>query len=245
MRIYGKNPVLERLKSNPKSIKKIYLEQDHVESTYVRSKARQWGIPVFSISGSRMVKMARDLNTQGMLIEIDDFIYVDFEEILEMAVQKMHTLLFLDHLNDPQNLGAIIRSAACFGHFAIVLPSRESVGVSEAVLRVASGADNFVQIAQVSNLNQAIVKAKDHGVWVAGALVGEGQNLSETKFNFPLGLVVGSEQKGIREIIKKQLDIKITIPMAYPRLSLNVAQAATIFCYEITRQKKNQRRMEP
>ena len=241
MRIYGKNPILERLKSNPKSIKKIYLEEDHSEAGYIRTKAKQWGIPVFSVPREKMFKMSRNINAQGMFVEIEEFSYVGYDDLLDAATEKQYTLLFMDNLNDPQNLGSIIRVTACLGKFSLVLPTHDSVGVTEAVLRVASGGDNHVSISQVSNLGQAIAKAKKQGFWMVGASVGAGQNLYATQFNFPLGLVVGSEQKGIRDIIKKQLDVEVTIPLAHPRLSLNVSQAVTAFCYEITKQKINQK----
>ena len=241
MRIYGKNPVLERLKSNPKSIRKIYLEEGHSEADYIRTKAKQWGIPVYFVPTIKMIKLGRNINTQGMFIEIEEFSYVNFEQLLETAVEKEQIILFLDNLNDPQNLGSIIRSTACLGNFAICLPTHDSVGVTEAVLRVASGADNHVPVAQVGNLGQAIIKAKKEGFWIAGATVGSEQSLYETEFNFPLGLVIGSEQKGIRDIIKKQLDVEVSIPMAQARLSLNVASAVVAFCYEIAKQKNKQK----
>src|SRR3989338_7030669 len=126
MKLYGKNPVLERLKSNPQSIKKIFLEDYYPDGGYVRKKARQWGIPVFSVPRSKMVKLSKNLNAQGILIEIDDFAYRDFAEILENASKRNDSLLFLDNLTDPQNFGAIIRTAACLGGFAIVIPTHDS-----------------------------------------------------------------------------------------------------------------------
>ncbi len=241
MRLYGRNPVLERLKSNPKSIKLIYVEEGHPEGPYIRMKAKKWGLLVYSVPRSKMIKMGKSLNTQGLLLEVEDFVYTAYVDLLNAAVEKKHTLLFLDNLNDPQNLGSIIRSAGCLGGFSIVLPTRDSVGVTEAVLRVASGADNFVAISQISNLNQAIQSAKEAGFWIAGTVVEGGKNLAKTSLPFPLALVMGSEQKGIREIIRKQLDLTLTMPMAHQRLSLNVAQATTIFCYEIAKQKSQQR----
>ncbi|MFA5087544.1 MAG: RNA methyltransferase [Candidatus Omnitrophota bacterium] len=238
MKLYGKNPVLERLKSSPKSILRIYIQEGHFETDYIRMKAKKWGIPVLCVPRSKMVKMGRSLNTQGLLMDVEDYFYVPFGELLDSASQRNESLLFLDGLNDPQNLGAIIRSLACLGHFSLVLPSHDSVEVTEAALRVSAGGDNYVKVAKVSNLNQAILAAKEAGFWIAGAVVEGGENLSEAKLPFPLALVVGSEEKGIREVIKKRIDIKLTIPMAQPRLSLNAAHATTIFCYEITKQKK-------
>ena len=237
MKLYGKNPVVERLKSNPQSIKKIFLSENFSDAGYIYAKAKKSGIPVFSIPRSQMLKLGRSNNTQGILVEVDDFIYVDYADLLSQARKKNDTILFLDNLNDPQNLGAIIRSVACLGGFSIVLPIKDSVEVTEAVLRVASGGDNYVSIAKVTNLNYAISLAKEAGFWIAGAVIEQGKNLVQTDLSFPLALVVGSEQKGIREIIKKQLDLALTIPMSHPKLPLNVAQATTLFCYEIKKQK--------
>ena len=237
MKLYGKNPILERLKSNPKSIRHILIEQGHEDHGYIATKARKHGIHVSAVPASQIMKLARNHNTQGVLADIDDFAYVQYGDLLDQAIEKNLVLVFLDGVTDPQNLGAIIRSLGCLGGFAIVLPTHDSVSVTETVLRVASGGDNYVAVAQVSNLAQAIKKAKDADFWILGSVLEEGENFFETKLQFPLGLVVGSERKGIRDVIKKHLDGKVTIPMAQSRMSLNVAQAASIFAYEIAKQR--------
>lgn len=245
MKLYGRNPVLERLKSNPKSIKKIFLEEGQKDASYIKAKARQWGIPLVYVPRSKMIKAARSLNAQGLLVEIADFAYCPYEELLPVARQKNRSLVFLDGINDPQNLGSIIRGLACLGGFSLVLPSHDSVDVTEAVLRVASGADNFIAVAKVNNLSWAIRLAKDSGFWIAGTVVEGGKDLREISLPFPLALVMGSEQRGIRDVIKKQLDLELSLPMSHPRLSLNVAQAAVIFCYEISKQKKRRQNIGP
>lgn len=237
MKLYGKNPVLERLKSNPKTIKKILIEQDHPEASYIRQKAKKWNIPIFFIPRERMYRLGQHIHSQGVLVEVEDFFYVPYEEMLDRAFTENRSLIFLDQLNDPQNLGGIIRSLGCLGNFGIVLPKRESVEVTEAVLRVACGGDNYVAVSKVTNLANALALAKKKGFWIAGTVVKDGQDLTQTKLSFPLGVVVGSEQKGIRDIIKRHLDVELTIPMAAPRLSFNVAHATTILAYEIIRQK--------
>ncbi len=237
MKLYGKNPVIERIKSNPQSIRRILIEEGHQDHGYIAQKARKWGIPVSVVLASQLLKIARNLNTQGVVADVDDFAYIPYEDLLDESLKKNGVLVFLDGVNDPQNLGVIIRSLGCLGDFAIVLPTKESVSVTEAVLRVASGGENYIRLSQVSNLGKAVVKARDAGFWIAGSVVQDGEDLMNTKLQFPLGLVLGSEQKGIRDIIKKHLDLKVTIPMAKERMSLNVAQAATIFAYEITKQK--------
>ena len=239
MRLSGKNCVLERLRTHPQSIKRIQIQEGFPDAGYLYKKARQFGIPVVSIPKFKMEKIGRNINTQGILMDVDDFQYTPYDELLEQAYEKKGGLLFLDNLNDPQNLGAIIRTLGCLGHFSLVLPTHDSVGVTEAVLRVASGGDNYVAVAKVSNLNKAIAMAKTQGFQIAGAVVEGGQPVSDTAFSFPLGLVIGSEQKGIRDVIRKRLDQSVRIPMAAARMSLNVAQATTIFAYEIIKQKKS------
>lgn len=238
MKLFGKNPVIERLRANPQSIRKIYIQQDFNEAGYIRSKARQNGIPVFVVPASKLSKMGRAQNTQGILVDVDEFAYVPYEELLAAALKKKRCLIFLDGLNDPQNLGAILRSLACLGKFSAVLPTHDSVEVTEAVLRVACGGDNYVPVAKVNNLGQAIARAKESGFWIAGTVLKDGQSLLETSLPHPLGVVVGSEQKGIRDVIRRQLDLALTIPMSQETLSLNAAHAAAILAYEITKQKK-------
>ena len=239
MRLFGKNSVMERLRSNPKSIRKIYIQHGFKGTLAIHKKARQWNIPILPVAQSKMMKIGRDKNTQGILGDVEDFAYTPYDELLETALNKKRSLLFLDGLTDPQTFWAIIRSLACLGKFSIILPTHDSVSITETVLRVASGGDNYVPIAKVSNLSHAIQKAKREGFQIVGAVTKEGEDLSEFELPHPLGLVVGSEQKGIRDIICKHLDVKLSIPMACDTLSFNVAHATAVLCYEITRQKKN------
>lgn len=237
MRVYGKNPVLERLKTNPKSIRKICLQEGFSEASYVRKKAQKWGLQVFMVPKSKLLKIARNHNTQGILAEIGEYPYVPFDEVIDNTLRKKKCIIFIDGLNDPQNLGAIIRSVACLGNYAIVLPTHGSVSITEAVLRVASGGENYLEISLVKNLSNAIKQAKKEGFQIVGTTLKKGESLGAFKFPYPLGLVIGSEQKGVRDIIKRQLDYELTIPMAHDSIMFNVAVAAAVICYEITKQK--------
>lgn len=237
MKLYGKNTVIERLRSNPTSIRKVYIQHGYKGTLYVHKKARQWGIPVLPVSQSKMMKIGRDKNAQGILADVEDFAYIPYDELLETALRKKRSLVFLDRVNDPQNLGAIIRSLACLGKFSMVLPTHDSASVTESVLRVASGGDNYVPISKASNLGNAIKRAKSEGFQIVGTVVKEGESLNSVKLSWPIGLVIGSEQKGIRDGIRKCLDVELSIPMACDTLSLNVAHATVILCYEITKQK--------
>lgn len=238
MKLYGKNPVLERLKSNPKSIKCIFIEQGHVESAYIHMKAKQNGISVTAVPYTKIQRLAQNVNSQGIVADVEDFTYVNIDDLLEMAINKHWTILFLDNLTDPQNLGGIIRTCGSLGNFGIVLPTSESVSVTESVLRVACGGDNFVSVARVSNLANAIEKAKKLGFWMIGTAVENAKSILDVTIQYPVGLVLGSEEKGVRDIIRKKLDQEVMIPMKAERMSLNVAHAASILCYEIIRQNK-------
>lgn len=238
MRLFGKNSVLEKLRFSPQSIQQIYLAKEFKDASIIHKKATKNHIPVYVVPLTKIQKMGRSKNTQGVIAVIYDFEYTPFEDLIEDALKRKRSLLFLDELNDPQNLGAIIRSVACIGKFSMVLPTHKSVEVTESVLRVASGGDNYVSIAKVPNINKAIRKARDAGFWVVGSVVKGGQSLFETELQFPLGLVIGSEQKGIRSKVTEELDGLITIPMQVETLSFNAAHATTLLCYEITRQKQ-------
>lgn len=237
MLLYGRNSVLERLKANPRSIKKIFL-QDNFDVPQIQSLIREKGIPVKSMPSRNLagIKPARDL--QGIIASVDIFEYTSFKNLLKLSPGNKPTFIFLDKLFDPQNLGVIIRTAACFGGFAIVIPRFEACEVTEAVLHVASGGENYVPVSKVSNIAGAVIEAKKAGYWIMGGVLDSGaKDINEISIPFPLGLVLGSEGKGIRYGVEKQLDIKARIPMRGEELSFNVAMACAIFCHEISKQK--------
>jgi len=215
------------------------IDEDHIDLAYIRKKCNQHGIGVQTVPHSKIQRLAQNLNTQGILADIDDFVYTGIDELLEHALEKKRTPVFLDNLNDPQNLGGIIRTCGALGVFDIILPTTESVSVTESVLRVACGGENYLSIARVANLGNAIEKAKKMGFWMVGTVVEEAGSLSDLAMQFPLGLVMGSEEKGVRDINLKRLDAKVMVPMKNQRMSLNVAHATSILCYEIVRQKKS------
>ena len=238
MSLYGRISVFERLKADPKSIKRIFL-QDTVSLPHIEGLAREQKIPVEHMPLSEIKKIKANKDIQGVIAKVDRFKYTSFEELLIRAKSRGSTLIFLDRINDPHNFGSIIRTVSCFGNFAVIVPQFNACGVTEAVMHVASGGENYIPIAMVSNLSTAIIKAKKEGFWIAGAMVaGDAQELGGISFPFPLGLVLGSEGEGIRYGIQKNLDLKVSIPMGGTRLSFNVGVACAIFCYEISRQRE-------
>lgn len=236
-RLYGRNSILERLKINPKSIERIFVQKDAKLAGLIQL-AKINNIPLSYFSEREFRKISKDSRNQGILAEVEDFRYASFEDILDRSKEKLPVLLFLDNLNDPQNFGGILRTAACFGDFAVVIPRHDSVEVTDAVLKVAQGGENYVPIAKVNNLSSAVEEAKKTGYWITGAVVTGGTDLRSVTLNFPLGLVIGSEGKGIRQGLLNHLDSKVTLPMGLAKLSFNVSAITAIFCYEIMRQRK-------
>ena len=238
MRIYGKNPVIERLRANPTSIKKIHIEEGFGDAAEIYKRAKKHNLPVMVMRTDRMDRISRNKNTQGIIADLHDFDYMDYDDFLQQCLDKNRCPVFLDNLQDPQNLGSIIRSLACLGRFSLVLPTHDSVSVTETVLKIACGGENYVPISLVSNINKSLRKAKDMGFWIVGSVLDGGTDMDGFDWPHPLALVVGSEQSGIRDVIRQNLDFQITVPMHVDTMSLNAAQAATVICYEIARQKR-------
>jgi len=234
--LYGKNSVQERIKQDPGSIREIFL-QDNFDTPAIATLIKSARIPTKKVSEKELLRIKRADRLQGVVAEVDAFKYASFDDLLERPVGKQLSFIFLDNINDPHNLGSVIRIAACFGGFSVVIPSRNSCQVTDAVVHVASGGENFVPVCVVNNLSNALRRAKKYNYWIAGTVVSKGEHMHQASLPFPLCLVLGSEGKGIREGIDKLLDIRLTLPMKGASLSFNVAMASAIFCYEIDRQR--------
>ncbi len=236
MYLYGKNSILERLKFGPESIRQVFI-QENFNAPRITELINSHNMPCRRVSERDLLKIKRADRLQGIVAEVTAYVYTPFEKLLHPEGKEERSLIFLDGLNDPHNLGSIMRTAACFGGLGIVIPSHSSCDVNETAIHVASGGENFVPVAQVTNLTTALLKAKKSGYWAAGTVVEGGQDICRTSLPFPLCLVLGAEGKGIRYGIQKHLDLKITLPMRGAQLSFNVAMACAIFSYEITRQR--------
>lgn len=237
IKLFGKNQVIERLKTRPKTIQKIICRQNS-DNSFIEKLASKNRVPFIALADKEFLPLSNNVNNQGVIAEIQDFHYEDFQNILQLPNENKLTLIALSNITDPQNLGSILRTAACFGKFALIIPKHRSVSINETVLRVACGGENYVPVIQVTNLIPLIKQAKDAGYWVAGTVVEDGADITDFKFQFPLCLVIGSEDKGIRPGLMPHLDFKVTLPMPGAGLSLNAAVATAVFCYEIARQRK-------
>ena len=234
--LYGKNSVHERLNADPDSIRQIFI-QDNFKAPDIMKLIKSCKIPVKSVSEKELLRIKRADRLQGIVAETDKFRYTPFEELLHKSGEERISFVFLDGLNDPHNLGSIMRTAACYGGFALLIPEHGSCGVTDTVIHVASGGENFVPVSLVKNLSTALIKSRKAGYWALGTVVEDGQDLNKASLPFPLCLVMGAEGKGIRYGIKRHLDLKVRLPMKGEQLSFNVAMAFAIFAHEIAKQR--------
>jgi 23S rRNA (guanosine2251-2'-O)-methyltransferase len=235
--LYGKNSVIERLKINPKSVRKVFLA-DNLKDQNLISLVKKAGIDIELLAKKQIAWIKHAKDHQGVIATVDEYKYKDFSRLLGDASLGKKAIILLDRINDPHNLGVIIRLAACLGRFSIVIPAHKACPVNETVLHVASGGENYVDIAQINNLSSAIFGLKKTGFWIAGAVVSkEAENLFDKELPFPLALIMGSEGQGVRPGLRKELDMQLKIPMQGAKLSLNVGIATAIFCQEIVRQR--------
>lgn len=237
MLLYGKNSVLERLKVNPHSIQKVFL-QYNFDNHQIEKLLKNNRLPVEHLKAQKLERLKPAKDLQGVVARVDPFEYCTLEDFWDNSRKEKLTIIFLDRINDPHNLGVIIRTAACFGNFAVVIPEFKSCEVNETVLHVASGGENYVSIAKISNLSHGLITAKENGYWIAGTMVNEdSHDITKLSLTFPLGIVMGSEGEGIRYGLEKHIDIKMYIPMPGAKLSFNVSMASAICCYEAARQR--------
>lgn len=232
---FGRQVILEALKSG-KAIQKILVAEGSQERQIdeLLSIARQKGILIEKVP--RKVLNNRFVgNHQGIAFQIRHTEILDFKSFLNQLESSQKTFVtLLDEIQDPGNLGAIIRSAVCFGCSGIVLPKWRSASVTDSVMKSSSGAAVHLPIIQIPNLGVAIERLKENGFFIYGADP-EGIPVSSVRFEFPLAIVLGNEHRGIKPIIKKGCDKLVSIPQMKTVTSLNVSNAAAIFFYEIAK----------
>jgi len=235
MYIYGKNVAKEQLSSNDK-IAKAYISKKFKDQNIINLlKERRVKINfVDDISLDRKVEG----NHQGIILEVDDVKTLSLTEYLELTKDKINPLLvMLDHLEDPHNFGAIIRTCEALGVDGIIIPNDRSVGVNGTVVKTSAGAIVHTNIIRVPNLLSTIEKLKDHGYWFVGTDM-EGTNYTEIDYNMPTCLIIGNEGHGMSKVIKKNCDFIATIPMTGKINSLNASVSCAIVLSGIINNRK-------
>ena len=240
--IFGVNPIIEALKSEHPP-EKIFIVHG-VKGPGLRdiiTLATTKRVLFEQVGRLRFAQLGGDRSAQGVAALISDFEYCTLEDILQVAKERNEPPLIalLDNIEDPRNFGAIIRSAECTGVHGIVIPKHRAVGMTDTVATTSAGAISHIAVSRVTNLINAMEELKAAGVWIAGADQ-EGEKLvHEADLKGPIGIVLGSEGKGMRRLVKQKCDFLIRIPLKGKINSLNVSVAAGIIFYETLRQRGN------
>lgn len=229
------NPILEILRSSSGRVQKILIQKERGPGkiSEVIRLARAHDIPFVFVPRHKLDLIAPDHQGAVGLLSAKEF--SSLEEILRSANNPF--LVLLDEIEDPQNLGAIIRSAEGAGADGILIPERRSAGLTDAALSVSAGAAEHLKIARVKNLAQTMDDLKKRGLWLAGAEGGGREMWSDFDYTGPVGIVLGSEGKGLRRLVREKCDKVLSIPLFGRVNSLNVAAAAAVFFFEVVRQR--------
>ena len=235
MKIYGKNVLYEALESKHK-IYEVYLREDVVKNdASFLAKLNERKIKVHILDKHQMNQMFDGLH-QGYGANIENFKNYAIEDVINPEKQQL--FLILDKLNDPNNLGAIIRSCDAMGVDAIIIPNKNSIGITDTVVKVSTGAIFYVPVVTVSNINQAIDKLKKNNFWIIGTDAMAKQSISQIKNDRNLALVIGSEGYGISNLVSKNCDYLVKIPMCGHVNSLNASVSAGIMIYALMNQSE-------
>ena len=236
MKIEGKNAVRECINSG-KTIEKIMM-QNGIDAKDILSLAKERGIKVQFVSKPALDDLSVTKKHQGIIALTTDFVYSSINDILNLAKSKNEDafILLLDGVEDPHNLGSILRAAECAGVHGIIIPKDRAVGVNETVVKVSAGASERVKVAKVTNLNRAIEELKQQNIFVYTADM-DGDNMYRTNLRGNIALIVGSEGFGVSKLTKKLADGVISIPMYGKINSLNASVSAGLVVYEVVRQR--------
>ncbi len=237
--IYGKNPVTEAIVSG-KTINKIYVAKTNKELYDIIKLAKSKRIVVVESDKQKLDKMVEYKNSQGIVANVTDYEYFEVDDILDEAKKKNESpfVIILDKIEDPHNLGAIIRTAECLGVHGIIIQKRNACQVTDTVEKVSAGATSFVKVSRVTNITETIKYLKEKGLWIYGLDMEGAENIYDTKFEGAIGIVVGNEGEGITRLVRKNCDFMIKIPMSGKINSLNASVSTAISIYEVVRQKK-------
>ena len=235
--IAGRNPVAEALRSG-RALNKVMVQDGARGVTEIIAAAREKGVAVEFVKSDKLDKLAQGVRHQGVVAYAAPVEFKTLEDALKKAAAKGEApfLLLLDELQDPQNLGALIRTADAAGVHGILLPKRRSCPLNAVVAKISAGAVEYVPVIQIGNIVQQLKDLKKQGFWVAGADM-DGEPYTKANLAGPLVLVIGAEGKGLGRLVKENCDIIVSLPMQGGVNSLNAAAAGAVLMYEVVRQR--------
>ena len=238
--IAGRNAVFEALTSR-RPVNKIYIKTGLQGGSLgkIIAAAQDFAVPVEYVQPEKLDRLALGIRHQGIVALASPIAFSSLEDVLKLAAARNETpfLLLLDELQDPQNVGALIRSADAAGVHGVLLPKRRSCPLNMVVAKISAGAVNYVPVVQIGNIVQTLRSLKEQGFWVAGADM-DGESLYfDADLDRPLVLVIGAEGKGLGRLVKENCDMLVRIPMQGGVNSLNASAAGAILMYEVVRQR--------
>ncbi|MBP1467409.1 23S rRNA (guanosine(2251)-2'-O)-methyltransferase RlmB [Candidatus Chloroploca sp. M-50] len=241
--LYGRNAVREALRARRRTLHRLYVSSGVQETGVMAEIVRLAGeakVNVERVERQVLDRQLREVNHQGVMLQADAYPYVELEACFELAARRQEPvmLLLLDHLQDPQNAGTLLRTAEVIGVHGVCLPGRRAVEITPAVVNASSGATEHLNIAMIGNLAQTIVELQKGGVWIVGLEDdADAQDLDRADLNMPLGLVVGAEGAGLARLTRERCDFLVRLPMRGQIASLNAAVAGSIALYSAWRQR--------
>ncbi|TSA26000.1 MAG: 23S rRNA (guanosine(2251)-2'-O)-methyltransferase RlmB [Ignavibacteriales bacterium] len=239
-KIYGRKPVLEALKSEVE-LEVVYIAfgQHGEVINQIFSAAKKRGIKITQLSTPKFDSLTEGQNAQGVIALKSSQKYFELDEIItESKKSKFPFLLLLDSIQDPHNVGAILRTAECAGVDGVIVTTNQSAPITDTAEKISAGAVSHLKICKVNNLVHAMEKLKKEGFWIAGShLTADSKNYTELDYKMPLALIVGNEEKGIRKLVAENCDFLIKIPMKGKIDSLNVSVSTGVLLFEINRQR--------
>ena len=236
----GRNAITEALKSG-RTIDKVFVAAGDTDRGLQRlaAQAKEAGAVVVPVDRRKLDQMSTTRSHQGIIALAAAHDYYTIDDLLEEAASRGETplLVICDELSDPHNLGAIMRSAECAGAHGVIIPKRRSVGLTATVAKASAGAMEYMKVARVTNINNAIADLKEKGVWIFGA-AGEGSvPMYKADLTVPAAIIIGNEGDGLSQLVRKNCDMLVHIPMKGRISSLNASAAASILLYEAVRQR--------
>lgn len=238
--VYGIQPVLEALKAERQVVKRILVAEAHRNPTlrHLQQLAEERGIPIQSQLKDTLTRMVKNEHHQGVVGILADSLYASWEDLLRAITVKGRwvRVLILDGLEDPQNFGSLIRTAEACGVAGIIIPQDRAVGLTPAAIKSSAGAFVHIPIVRVTNLANRLDDLKKEGVWIVGADARGEKNLYDMGFDMNVGIVIGSEGKGIRPRVLSKCDFTVSIPMVGKVSSLNAAISGAVILFELFRQ---------
>ena len=236
----GRNALQEALRSG-RTIDKVFIADGEIDRGLQRlaAEAKEAGAVVVPVDRRKLDAMSTTRSHQGVIALVAAHLYFTIDDILEEAASRGETPLIVvcDELSDPHNLGAILRSAECAGAHGVIIPKRRSVGLTATVAKASAGAVEYMKVARVTNINNAISELKEKGVWIFGTAAEGSIPMYKADLTGPAAIVIGNEGDGMSQLVRKNCDVMVHIPMKGHITSLNASAAASILLYEAVRQR--------